>query len=100
MLRLTELKLPLGHEAAALPAAILERLGVPAEDLISFAVARRANDARRKAAILMVYSVDVVLRDEAQVLARFAGDRNLQPTPDTAYPVSYTHLTLPTNREV
>ncbi len=85
MLRLTELKLPLGHEPAALPAAILERLGVPADDLISFAVARRANDARRKAAILMVYSVDVVLRDEAEVVARFAGDRNLQPTPDTAY---------------
>jgi uncharacterized FAD-dependent dehydrogenase len=85
MLRLTEVKLPLGHEAAALPAAILERLGVPASDLISFAVARRANDARRKAAILMVYSVDVALRDEAAVLARFADDRNVQPTPDTAY---------------
>jgi uncharacterized protein len=85
MLRLTELKLPLGHEEAALPAAILERLGVPAADLIEFKVFRRANDARRKSAILMVYTVDVTLRDEAAVLARHAGDRNVQPTPDMAY---------------
>lgn len=85
MLRLTELKLPLGHEEAALPAAILERLGVPAADLIEFRVFRRANDARRKSAILMVYTVDVTLRDEASVLARHAGDRNVQPTPDMTY---------------
>jgi uncharacterized FAD-dependent dehydrogenase len=85
MLRLTELKLPLGHEEAALPAAILERLGVPAADLLDYAVFRRAHDARRKAAILMVYTVDVTLRDEAAVAARLAGERNVQPTPDMAY---------------
>jgi uncharacterized FAD-dependent dehydrogenase len=85
MLRLTELKLPLDHPAEAIPAAVLERLGVPAEDLLSWTVVRRAHDARRKAAILMVYSVDVSLRDEAEVLARFAGERHVQPSPDTEY---------------
>ncbi len=83
MLRLTELKLPLGHPAEALPAAICERLGLAREDLLDFTVARRANDARRKSAILMVYSVDVALKDEAAVLARFKGDHHLsrRPTP-------------------
>jgi uncharacterized FAD-dependent dehydrogenase len=85
MLRLTELKLPLDHPAEAIPAAVLERLGVPAEDLLSWTVVRRAHDARRKAAILMVYSVDVTVRDEAEVLARFAGERHVQPSPDTEY---------------
>jgi uncharacterized FAD-dependent dehydrogenase len=85
MLRLTELKLPLGHPAEAIPAAILERLAIPAEDLLDYAIARRAHDARRKSAILMVYSVDVTLRDEAAVMARFPDDRHVQPTPDTAY---------------
>lgn len=85
MLRLTELKLPLDHPAEAIHAAVLERLGVPAEDLLEWAVVRRAHDARRKAAILMVYSVDVTLRDEAAVLARFAGERHVQPAPDTEY---------------
>lgn len=85
MLRLTELKLPLGHPADAILAAILERLGVSAEAVISHTVVRRAHDARRKSAIQMVYSVDVSLRDEPAVRARFADDPKVQPAPDTAY---------------
>ena len=85
MLRLTELKLPLGHEAAALPAAIAERLGLAADELVDWAVVRRAHDARRKSAIVMVYSIDVTLRGEAQVLARLAGDPRVRPAPDTEY---------------
>ncbi len=85
MLRLTELKLPLDHPAGALPAAIIERLGIAPDDLIDFAIARRANDARRKSAILLVYSVDVTVRDETAVLARFVGDKNVRPTPNTEY---------------
>ena len=87
MLRVTELKLALDHGAEALPAAILERLGAPAEDLIDYAIVRRAHDARRKSAIAMVYSADVTLRNEAEVLARFAGDGRVLPAPDTSYRV-------------
>ena len=70
MLRLTELKLALGQGATAIPAAILERLGVGADELVDYAIVRRAHDARRKSAIATVYSVDVTLRNEAEVLAR------------------------------
>jgi len=83
MLRVTELKLPLGHTPEALKAAVLERLGAPEPSLISFTIARRAHDARKKSAILMVYSVDVSLVDEADVLAR--GHRGISPSPDTNY---------------
>ena len=85
MLRLSDLKLPLDHPAEALPAAIVERLGIAPAELLRWEVARRANDARRKSAILMVYSVDVELADEAAVLARFSGDAHVRPTPDTGY---------------
>lgn len=85
MLRISELKLPLGHPPEAMAPAIVARLGIEADDLVSFEVARRANDARRKSAILMVYSVDVVLRDEAAVLRRFEGDHHVRVTPDTSY---------------
>jgi uncharacterized FAD-dependent dehydrogenase len=85
MLRISELKLPLGHPPEALRAAILQRLAIRAEDLLDHVVARRAHDARRKAAILMVYSVDITVRDEAEVLARFAGDHHVRPAPDTQY---------------
>jgi len=85
MLRISELKLPLGHPPEAMEPAILQRLGLQAGDLLSWAVARRAHDARRKAAILMVYSIDVTVRDEAGVLARLAGDNHVRVAPDTEY---------------
>ncbi len=85
MLRLTEIKLPLDHAPEAVPAAILARLRVPARDLVSHAVFRRAHDARKKSAIALIYAIDVTLRDEAAVLARFAEDARVQPTPDISY---------------
>jgi uncharacterized FAD-dependent dehydrogenase len=88
MLRLTELKLPLDHPPEALRAAVLERLGVPEAELIGFTMVRRAHDARKKSAILMVYSVDAEVRDEATVLAK--GARGIAPAPDTEYrPVAH-----------
>jgi uncharacterized FAD-dependent dehydrogenase len=83
MLRLTELKLPLDHPPEALRAAVLERLGVSEADLLGFAIARRSHDARKKSAILMVYSVDAEVRDEAAILAK--GLRGVATAPDTEY---------------
>ena len=85
MLRLTDLKLPLDHAPDDLEAAICERLQIDPADLVRSSVAKRGNDARRKSAIQLVYAVDVTLRDEAAVLARHQGDKDLRPTPDTAY---------------
>ncbi|MBW4023441.1 MAG: NAD(P)/FAD-dependent oxidoreductase [Proteobacteria bacterium] len=74
MLRLTEIKLPLDHEPAALSAAIRARLGLPDGAPVKHAVVRRGYDARRRSAISLVYSVDVDVPDEAAILARLAGD--------------------------
>ena len=85
MLRISDLKLPLGHPLEELGPAICARLGISAEDLISHTIVRRAHDARKKAAILMIYTVDVALRDEADVLARFERDSQVRVRPDTDY---------------
>jgi len=85
MLRITELKLPLSHPPEALREAILTRLGLPAGLPFDFTIARRANDARRKSAILMVYSVDVAVAGEEEILERFRGDPHVRRTPDTEY---------------
>ncbi len=83
MLRLTELRLPLDHPEDALRPAVVARLGESA--LGEIRVARRAIDARNKAAIRYSYTLDIDLADEAAVLARLAGDRHVGPTPDTSY---------------
>ena len=85
MLRLSGLKLPLDHPADAMPAVICERLGIEASDLVRHVIVRRGNDARRKGAIQLVYTVDVELVDEAAVLERLAGDHDVRRRPDTDY---------------
>ena len=85
MLRVNEIKLPLDHLPEALEAAICARLQIQPSELLRYAVAKRGNDARKKSAILLVYAVDVTLADEAAVLARFSGDPQVRPTPDTSY---------------
>jgi len=85
MIRLTDLALPLDHEAPALEAAVLARLGIPPEDLVRFSVFRRGNDARKKTAIKLIYTIDAVVRDEAKVLERHHGDPHVKPTPDLSY---------------
>jgi uncharacterized FAD-dependent dehydrogenase len=79
MLRLTELRLPLDHAEDALRRAALARLGARETDLLRMTVARRGYDARKPAAISLVYTLDVELRDEAAVLRRCAGDPRVGP---------------------
>ena len=102
MLRITELKLPLDHVDAALPAAIVARLSIKPTDLIAFTVFRRGYDSRKKADIQLVYSVDIELAPalETALFKRFRKDVNVVPTPDTSYkfvspPQSFTVCTRP-----
>ena len=85
MLRLTELKLPLGHPPEALRAAILVRLAIRDDELLGFSLFKRSYDARKKHALLLVYSVDVEVRDETALHKKFSHDPHLMPTPDMDY---------------
>jgi uncharacterized FAD-dependent dehydrogenase len=88
MLRITELRLPLNHDAEALRPAVVARLGIEDADLTSFTVFKRSYDARKKAAIVLIYTVDCQLKDEAteaRLLQQFEGDQHVRPTPDTSY---------------
>jgi uncharacterized FAD-dependent dehydrogenase len=85
MLRLTELKLPLGHSDGEIKAAILKRLGIATDDLLDYVVFKRGVDARKSHAILYTYTLDVTVRDEAAVLARFKNDPHVKTSPDTRY---------------
>ena len=64
MLRLTEIKLPLDHAESALVASILERLGIDENELVRYTIFRRSVDARRRSAILHIYTLDVEVGDE------------------------------------
>ncbi|MEG3049866.1 MAG: NAD(P)/FAD-dependent oxidoreductase [Thermomonas sp.] len=90
MLRITELKLPLDHDDGALAAAIIARLGISADELSGYSVAKRSYDARKRGAIVLIYSIDVDTPREAELLARLqqgpgAAGSKVLPTPDTDY---------------
>jgi uncharacterized FAD-dependent dehydrogenase len=88
MLRITELRLPLDHAADALRAAVLARLRLADHQLANVTVFKRAYDARRKSAVVLIYTLDCELApgvDEAELLRAFAGDAHVRPSPDTRY---------------
>ncbi|MDP3036119.1 MAG: NAD(P)/FAD-dependent oxidoreductase [Rhodocyclaceae bacterium] len=85
MIRLTELRLPVGHPPEDLTAAVLQRLKLAPTDLVRLHIHKRSPDARKKNAPQFVYGLDLELTDEAAVLARFPGDTQVKPTPDMDY---------------
>jgi uncharacterized FAD-dependent dehydrogenase len=85
MIRLTELRLPLEHTPEQLNTAVLQRLKLAPTDLLKLHIHKRSPDARKKDALQFVYSLDLELADETAVLASFAGDPRIKPTPDMAY---------------
>jgi uncharacterized FAD-dependent dehydrogenase len=86
MLRLTELKLPLGHSEADLSRAVCAKLRIAATDLAGLTVVRRGQDARKKPRVMYVYTVDAEVKNEAALLARLK-DPHVKPTPDTGYKI-------------
>ncbi|HWX89803.1 MAG TPA: NAD(P)/FAD-dependent oxidoreductase, partial [Rhizomicrobium sp.] len=79
MLRLTDIKLPLGHPPEALKAAILKKLKLPTEALLDWRIFKRAYDARNRQTIFFIYTVDVSLKDESRP------PKDARPTPDMEY---------------
>jgi uncharacterized FAD-dependent dehydrogenase len=86
VIRILELPLPLGYAPESLRQAILKRLAIPEAELLDYTLFKRSYDARKKSSgILFICIVDVTVRDEAAVLQRFAGDRQVGIAPDMSY---------------
>ncbi len=85
MIRVSEVRLPLTHLPEALVPATAKRLGITENAIRSLTVFKRSHDARKKNALMAIYTVDIEVDDETEVLATCADDPKIKPTPDTAY---------------
>ena len=85
MIRLTEIKLPLDHEEPAIQDAIEAKLGINADQVLSFNIFKRGYDARKKSKILLIYTLDVLVENEAELLEQFISDPHVKVTPDMEY---------------
>jgi uncharacterized protein len=88
MIRIKELRLPLGHTPEQLRQTVCTRLGLTDAQLLELTVFKRAYDARRKTAVVLTYTVDCAVADGAQspaVRQQWAADPHISATPDTRY---------------
>jgi hypothetical protein len=85
MLRLTNIKLPLNHVEQALEEAVLEKLDMTKEQLIKINLFKRGYDARKKANIFLMYTLDIETTNNKVLLEKFAKDNDVKETPDMAY---------------
>ncbi|HBW97474.1 MAG TPA: hypothetical protein DEF74_04100, partial [Pseudoalteromonas sp.] len=85
MIRLTEIKLPLDHNEDAIGQAIVDKLKIQPAQLHSYNVFKRGYDARKKTAILLIYTLDIEVDNEEALLNAFAKDQHVKPAPDTSY---------------
>jgi len=89
MVRVTEIRLPLDHSDADLRNALLAKLGISARELTDYRIFKRAYDARKKNAIVLVYSIDVTIdattTNDAAILKKFKNDPHVKITPDMTY---------------
>ena len=85
MIRLRDITLPFDHKQEALANSILKHLGISKNQLLNLAIVRKSIDARRKACITAVYTIDVEVENEPELLSRFSQDITISAAPSMTY---------------
>ena len=85
MIQITGIRLPFDHSDAELQAAVIKKLNIPQQDLLSLSIARKSFDARRKGTIRCDYTIHADVSDEQGVLKKLANDQQVRVAPDTDY---------------
>ena len=85
MIRLTNIQLALDHDDQAMTSAVLDRLSITAEDLVSIHTHKRGYDARKKTNITLIYTLDVETTHNESLIEKFAEHQLVKATPDMSY---------------
>lgn len=70
MIRINQIKLDWNHTKEQLEKKICKVLGVPKEQIITYEIAKKSIDARKKPMVFFIYSIDVEIKEEARVLQK------------------------------
>ena len=87
MIRISQLKLPVGHTTETLEKKICQQLKIKKEELSSWQIVRRSLDARKKPDLKFVYVIDVDTPKERKILHRVqkVNDKDIMLTKRTEY---------------
>lgn len=70
MIRITQVKLPINHKKNEIPEKAARLLRVPVTSIRSWKIVKQSVDARKKEQILFIYTIDVEVDKETQVLKK------------------------------
>lgn len=90
MIRISNLKIGINKvvdrdaEKQALQNAILSKIMVSPKELMDFKIFKKSIDARKKDALVYIYTVDALVKKENNILKRY-GKNGLTLTPDLSY---------------
>lgn len=73
MLRITQLKLPVGHTEEQLKKKLLKAAHMKENDLKTYTIRKRSLDARKRPELYYVYTVDFSATDEGRILRHLKG---------------------------
>ena len=82
MIRINEIKLSIDEDISMLKNKIAKQLRINQQDIVEYSIYKESIDARKRNEIYFVYIVDVVVKNEAQVLSK---NKNLKTSPDLSY---------------
>ena len=90
MIRIRDITLPFDHKEDALAGAVAKRLNISRQEIPDFVIFRKSIDARRKNRITTIYTIDVELKEESELLGRFSQDVRIFQAPCTNYQLPRT----------
>ena len=76
MIRIEELKINLSQKETLLPKLAAKTLRIPVEQIISYRIVKKAIDSRKKSDVCHVFTVDVEIADEQQLLNALLTSKN------------------------
>ncbi len=85
MLRISQLKLPAGRGQEALKDKLIKTLRIKERDLLSYEIRKHSLDARKKPELYDIYTIDVYVKQETQVLRKLKNKNITVREPETLY---------------
>ncbi len=98
MLRISQLKLHIDHSEEQLKKKLIRELRIRPEELQGFEIRRQSVDARKKPELYFVYSVDVKVKKEAEVLKKRL--KNVQKVQEISYQIPCLEKETPKKRPI
>lgn len=79
MIRIQQLKMPLCHNREELLKKAAKRCKIKAEQILNLEIVRQSVDARKKSEVCYVYTIDLTVKNESQILQK-VHDKNIMLT--------------------